>query len=108
MAQAIETPAIDLDRLRQVILDEYALVADEPQHRHFLVGRPLALLLGYTKDWLQGIPEPTPPLWGLVIRSALASLCLASASSMSAAVAVSTASSLRRSSVRRVASSVST
>jgi len=31
MAQTIETPAIDLDSLRQAIRDEYALVADEPQ-----------------------------------------------------------------------------
>ena len=26
---------------------------------HFLVGRPLARLLGYAEAWLDGIPEPT-------------------------------------------------
>src|SRR5579859_1704813 len=60
MVQTIEAPAIDLDSLREAIQDEYALVADEPQHGfHFLVGRPLAQLLGYAEDWLDGIPEPT-------------------------------------------------
>jgi arsenite methyltransferase len=60
MVQSIETPAIDLDSLRRAIQDEYALVADEPQHGfHFLVGRPLAHLLGYANDWLDSIPEPT-------------------------------------------------
>jgi len=60
VVHTIETPAVDLDSLRQAIQDEYALVADEPQHGfHFLVGRPLAHLLGYTEDWLDGIPEPT-------------------------------------------------
>jgi len=58
--QTIEPPGIDLDSLRQAIQDEYALVADEPEHGfHFLVGRPLAQLLGYAEDWLSGIPEPT-------------------------------------------------
>ena len=60
MVQALESPAIDLNSLRKAIQDEYALVADEPQHGfHFLVGRPLAQLLGYIGDWLEGIPEPT-------------------------------------------------
>src|SRR5205814_7660594 len=60
MVQALESPAIDLNSLRKAIQDEYALVADEPQHGfHFLVGRPLAQLLGYQQDWLAGIPEPT-------------------------------------------------
>jgi arsenite methyltransferase len=60
MTQSIGTPAIDLQSLRQAIQDEYALVADQPEHGfHFLVGRPLAQLLGYQADWLEGIPEPT-------------------------------------------------
>src|SRR5688572_11809458 len=60
MAHTIERPAIDLDVLRQAIRDEYALVADNPEHGfHFLVGRPLAQLLGYEEEWLLGIPEPT-------------------------------------------------
>jgi arsenite methyltransferase len=60
MAHTIETPAVDLDSLRQAIQEEYELVAREPEHGfHFLVGRPLASVLGYDEDWLTGIPEPT-------------------------------------------------
>jgi arsenite methyltransferase len=60
MTHTIEPPAIDLHDLRKAIQDEYALVADEPEHGfHFLVGRPLAQLLGYHEDWLAGISEPT-------------------------------------------------
>lgn len=58
--QVTETPAVDLDNLRQAIQDEYALVANEPEHGfHFLVGIPLAQLLGYQEEWLLKIPEPT-------------------------------------------------
>ncbi len=60
MTQTIETPAINLGSLRRAIQEEYALVAQEPEHGfHFLVGRPLARLLGYTQAWLDGIAEPT-------------------------------------------------
>ena len=60
MTQTIETPAVDLDGLRRAIQAEYAVVAQEPEHGfHFLVGRPLARLLGYPEAWLDGIPEPT-------------------------------------------------
>lgn len=60
MVQTSETSALDLESLRRAIQDEYALVADEPAHGfHFLVGRPLARLLGYAEEWLVGIPEPT-------------------------------------------------
>ncbi len=58
--QTIETPAVNLDDLRRAIQDEYALVAEQPEHGfHFLVGRPLARVLGYQDAWLDGIPEPT-------------------------------------------------
>lgn len=58
--RTLETPAVDLDILRQAIRDEYAVVADDPAHGfHFLVGRPLAQVLGYDESWLEGIPEPT-------------------------------------------------
>ena len=58
--QVTETPAVDLDNLRQAIQDEYAVVANEPEHGfHFLVGIPLAQLLGYQEEWLLKIPEPT-------------------------------------------------
>jgi len=57
MVQSIESPVIDLDSLRRAIQDEYALVADEPQHGfHFLVGRRLAHLHGYAVHWLGAIP----------------------------------------------------
>jgi SAM-dependent methyltransferase len=60
MTHRIQPPAIDLDDLRNAIRDEYALVAEQPEHGfHFLVGRPLAELLGYQQEWLGGIPEPS-------------------------------------------------
>jgi arsenite methyltransferase len=60
MTQTLVTPAVDLDVLRQAIQDEYAVVAQEPEHGfHFFVGRPLARLLGYDDAWLDGVPEAT-------------------------------------------------
>jgi SAM-dependent methyltransferase len=60
MTQTVVTPAVDLESLRRAIQEEYALVAQEPEHGfHFLVGRPLARLLEYAEAWLDGIPEPT-------------------------------------------------
>ena len=51
---------LDVNELRQVIQDEYALVATEPERGfHFHTGRPLARLLGYDDAWLDGVPEPT-------------------------------------------------
>jgi SAM-dependent methyltransferase len=58
--QTLVTPAVDLDVLRRAIQDEYAVVAQEPEHGfHFFVGRPLARLLGYDDAWLDGVPEAT-------------------------------------------------
>jgi len=60
MTQTLVTPAVDLDVLRRAIQDEYAVVAQEPEHGfHFFVGRPLARLLGYDDAWLDGVPEAT-------------------------------------------------
>jgi arsenite methyltransferase len=60
MMQTIQAPDLDLDSLRRAIQDEYAVVATQPEHGfHFLVGRPLARLLGYQPEWLNGIPEPS-------------------------------------------------
>jgi arsenite methyltransferase len=51
---------VDLDVLRRAIQDEYAVVAQEPEHGfHFFVGRPLARLLGYDDAWLDGVPKAT-------------------------------------------------
>jgi len=60
MTQTLVTPAVDLDSLRRAIQDEYAVVAEQPEHGfHFFVGRPLARLLGYDDAWLDGVPEAT-------------------------------------------------
>ena len=53
-----EVPGVDLERLRRAIREEYALVAQEPEHGfHFFVGRPLARRLGYANAWLDAVPE---------------------------------------------------
>lgn len=58
VARAIE--GLDVAQLRQAIRDEYAVVATEPEHGfHFHTGRPLARLLGYAPEWLEGVPEAT-------------------------------------------------
>ncbi|OFW20008.1 MAG: hypothetical protein A3H97_22610 [Acidobacteria bacterium RIFCSPLOWO2_02_FULL_65_29] len=51
-------PQLDRDVLRSAIRDEYDVVARDP-HRgfHFHTGRPLAALLGYADEWLEGVPE---------------------------------------------------
>jgi SAM-dependent methyltransferase len=57
-AQAID--GLDRDELRRAIRDEYTMVATEPERGfHFHTGRPLAALLGYKTEWLDGIPEST-------------------------------------------------
>ncbi len=51
-------PSLDLGRLRQAIQEEYAAVARDPgRGYHFHTGRPLARMLGYHDDWLEGVPE---------------------------------------------------
>jgi len=51
-------PGLDLRSLRQAIQEEYAAVARDPgRGYHFHTGRPLASMLGYHDDWLEGIPE---------------------------------------------------
>jgi arsenite methyltransferase len=49
---------LDLGMLRSAIQEEYQLVAVEPARGfHFHTGRPLAQMLHYKEDWLEGIPE---------------------------------------------------
>lgn len=49
---------LDVSQLRDAIREEYALVATEPDRGfHFHTGRPLARLLAYDDEWLEGIPE---------------------------------------------------
>jgi arsenite methyltransferase len=53
-----ELPALDVDTLRQAIQGEYAEVASHPEKGfHFHTGRPLARMLEYDDEWLEGIPE---------------------------------------------------
>ena len=49
---------LDVGMLRRQIQVEYSLVAREPARGfHFHTGRPLARLLQYKDEWLDGIPE---------------------------------------------------
>ena len=49
---------LDVALLRREIQVEYSLVAHEPARGfHFHTGRPLARLLQYKDEWLDGIPE---------------------------------------------------
>lgn len=51
-------PPLDIGRLRQAIQEEYTAVARDPgRGYHFHTGRPLASMLGYRDDWLEGVPE---------------------------------------------------
>lgn len=48
----------DITELRQAIRDEYDVAAREPERGfHFHTGRPLAHLLHYDEQWLEGIPD---------------------------------------------------
>jgi len=48
----------DTEELHRAIQTEYAAVAADPARGfHFHTGRPLARLLGYPDEWLDGIPE---------------------------------------------------
>jgi SAM-dependent methyltransferase len=53
-----QEPALDLNVLRQAIQEEYNEVASHPHKGfHFHTGRPLARMLEYRDEWLEGIPE---------------------------------------------------
>ncbi len=54
----LEEPKLDVNTLRQAIQEEYAEVAANPEKGfHFHTGRPLARMLEYADEWLEGIPE---------------------------------------------------
>jgi arsenite methyltransferase len=54
----LEKQELDVGVLRQAIQEEYAEVAASPQKGfHFHTGRPLARMLEYADEWLQGLPE---------------------------------------------------
>jgi arsenite methyltransferase len=49
---------LDVELLRCAIREEYQRVALEPELGfHFHTGRPLAYMLGYQAEWLDGLPE---------------------------------------------------
>ncbi len=51
-------PNVDREMLREAIQEEYEAVACEPQRGfHFHTGRPLAEILGYQAEWLDGLAE---------------------------------------------------
>ena len=51
-------PNVDREGLREAIQEEYEAVACEPGRGfHFHTGRPLAEILGYQSEWLDGLPE---------------------------------------------------
>ncbi len=53
-----QEPALDVSVLRQAIQEEYDEVASHPHKGfHFHTGRPLARMLEYLDEWLEGIPE---------------------------------------------------
>jgi arsenite methyltransferase len=54
------TPTVDIEltELRAAIQEEYEAVALDPDRGfHFHTGRPLAHILGYADEWLEGLPE---------------------------------------------------
>ena len=54
----VEKQELDVDVLRHAIQEEYAEVAAHPDKGfHFHTGRPLAQILEYADEWLEGIPE---------------------------------------------------
>jgi arsenite methyltransferase len=54
----VEAFGLELDALRAAIQEEYQAVALDPQRGfHFHTGRPLARMLAYRDEWLDGIPE---------------------------------------------------
>jgi SAM-dependent methyltransferase len=56
--QESRDPPLDVEQLREAIRQEYTEVAVKPEQGfHFHTGRPLARLLGYAEEWLEGIPE---------------------------------------------------
>jgi SAM-dependent methyltransferase len=59
MSDSLRTESsFDLGDLRQAIQEEYTAVAHDPDRGyHFHTGRPLASMLGYHDEWLEGIPE---------------------------------------------------
>ncbi len=57
MSETLETPIVDVDRLRASIQAEYAAVATDPGRGfHFHTGARLAAMLGYPAGWIKALP----------------------------------------------------
>jgi SAM-dependent methyltransferase len=55
--KTLPVPKVDLGNLRLAIQEEYSAVALDPdQGFHFHTGRPLAHMLGYSDEWVDGVP----------------------------------------------------
>jgi arsenite methyltransferase len=62
--QLREEQRLDVGTLREAIREEYAEVANYPTKGfHFHTGRPLARILEYRDEWLEGIPESSIELF---------------------------------------------
>src|SRR5438876_12192399 len=60
MTIEVRPAAVDIETLRCQISDKYSEVAETPEKGfHFHTGKPLALMLGYSQDILQSLPEGT-------------------------------------------------
>jgi SAM-dependent methyltransferase len=58
MTDILDTPILDVDRLRASIRAEYAAVATDPGRGfHFHTGARLAAILGYPEDWIVSLPR---------------------------------------------------
>lgn len=57
MTDILETPTVDVERLRTSIQAEYDAVATDPERGfHFHTGVRLAAMLGYPQDWIADLP----------------------------------------------------
>jgi SAM-dependent methyltransferase len=55
--KTLPVPKVDLGNLRLAIQEEYSAVALDPgQGFHFHTGHPLARMLGYSDEWVAGVP----------------------------------------------------
>jgi SAM-dependent methyltransferase len=58
VAEKVAELGLELSELRDAMSEEYKAVATEPEKGfHFHTGKPLAQMLGYEDEWLQGIPD---------------------------------------------------
>ena len=80
VAEKVAELGLELSELRDAISEEYKAVANEPEKGfHFHTGRPLAQMLGYEDEWLQGIPDSSTFIRASIdisLPSLISSACL--------------------------------